>query len=115
MCYYCQKIWLQVLERRYKELNLGVVSVPLHVVYLSSELLTGRVTVGNRLTLPIKGISLILGNDLAGSKVMPDLQLVSNPTAIIGVNVVFFQHMLSPEQQLRGHRRKAMRLLLQLT
>ena len=69
-------------------IELGVVSVPLHVVCLSSELLTGQVTVGTRPTLPIKGISLILGNDLAGSKVMPDLQLVNNPTAIIGVNVV---------------------------
>ena len=39
----------------------------------SSELLTGRVTVGTRFTLPIKEISLILGNDLAGSKVMADL------------------------------------------
>ena len=54
----------------------------------SSELLTGRVTVGTRFTLPIKEISLILGNDLAGSKVMADLQLVSDPTAAMGVNAV---------------------------
>ena len=67
---------------------------------------------------PIKEISLILGNDLAGSKVMPDLQRVSNPTATMGVNAVessIFQLVLSPEQQQRGHRRKTMRLLLQLT
>ena len=69
-------------------IKLGVVSVPLHVVYFSSELLTGQLTVGTTPTLPIKGISLILGNDLAGSKVMPDLQLVSDPTAIMGVNAV---------------------------
>ena len=37
---------------------------------------------------PIKGISLILGNDLAGSKVMPDLQRVSDPTATMGINAV---------------------------
>ena len=43
---------------------------------------------GNRSTLPIKGISIILGNDLAVSKVMPDLQLVSDSTATMGVNVV---------------------------
>ena len=60
-------------------IGLGVMSVPLHVVYLSSDLITGTFTVGIRPTLPIKGISLILGNDLAGSKVMPDLQLVSDP------------------------------------
>ena len=69
-------------------IELGVVSVPLHVVYLSSELLTGQVTVGTRPTLPIKGHHLFWGNDLTGSKVMPDLQLISNPTAIMGVNVV---------------------------
>ena len=53
--------------------------MPLHVVYLSSELITGTVTVGTRPTLPIKGISLILGNDLAGNKVIPELQLISDP------------------------------------
>ena len=52
--------------------------------YLTSELLTGQVTEGTRPTLPIKGISLFLGNDLAGSKVIPDLQLISNPIAIVG-------------------------------
>ena len=35
-------------------IELEVVSVPLHVVYFSSELLTGRVTMGTRPTLPIK-------------------------------------------------------------
>jgi len=59
-------------------IELGVISVPLHVVYLSSDLITGTFTVGTRPTLPIKGISPILGNDLAGSKVMLDLQLVSD-------------------------------------
>jgi len=53
-------------------------SVPLHVVYLSSDLVTGTITVGTRPTLLIKGIPLILGNDLAGRKVMLDLQLVSD-------------------------------------
>ena len=49
-------------------IKLRVASVPLHVVYLSPEFLTGRVTVATRLILPIKRISLILENDLAGSK-----------------------------------------------
>ena len=60
-------------------IELGVMSVPLHVVYLSSELITGTVTIGTRPTLPNKGISLILGNDLAGNKVIPELQLISDP------------------------------------
>ena len=60
-------------------IELGVMSVPLHVIYLSSDLITGTVTVGNRLTLPITGISLTLGNDLASKKVLPELQLISDP------------------------------------
>ena len=40
-------------------IELGIVSVSLHVVYPSSELLTGQVTVGTRPTLPIRRISFI--------------------------------------------------------
>ena len=60
-------------------IELRVVKAPLHVIYLNSNLVKGTVTVGIRPTLPVKGVSLILGNDLAGSKVLPDLQLVSDP------------------------------------
>jgi len=49
--------------------ELGVVRVPLHVIYLRSDIVTGLVKVAVRTQLPLKGISLILGNDLAGSKV----------------------------------------------
>ena len=31
-------------------------------------------------SLPIKGISLLLGNDLAGGKVVPSVQLTSKPS-----------------------------------
>ncbi len=50
-------------------IELGVVRVPLHAVYLRSHLVTGLVKVAVQSQLPLKGISLILGNDLAGSKV----------------------------------------------
>ena len=60
-------------------IKLGVMSVPLHIIYLSSDLITGTVTVDTRPTLPIKGISLILRNDLASSKVILELQLISDP------------------------------------
>ena len=49
------------------------------MIYLNSNLVNGTVTVGIKATLLVKGVSLILGNDLAGSKVLPDLQLVSDP------------------------------------
>ncbi|KAJ8364947.1 hypothetical protein SKAU_G00137780 [Synaphobranchus kaupii] len=43
--------------------------VPLHTVYLRSNVVSGLVTVGVVMSLPVKGISLLLGNDLAGSQV----------------------------------------------
>ena len=53
--------------------------MPLHVVYFSSDLITGTFTVSTRSTPPNKGISLILGNDLVSSKMIPELQLISDP------------------------------------
>lgn len=50
-------------------IELCVVRVPLHAIYLCSDIVTGLVKVAIRTQLPLKGISLILGNDLAGSKV----------------------------------------------
>ena len=48
------------------------ISVPLHRVKLQSDLVSGVVTVGIRPSLPVKGVDLILGNDLAGGKVSAD-------------------------------------------
>jgi len=50
-------------------IELGIVRVPLHTIYLHSNIVTGEVKVAVRSQLPVKGISLILGNDLAGRKV----------------------------------------------
>ncbi|KAK3098851.1 hypothetical protein FSP39_023736 [Pinctada imbricata] len=52
--------------------ELGVIDVPLHEIYLKSDLITGPVIVGVRPTLPVQGVSLLLGNDLAGGKVVAD-------------------------------------------
>ena len=61
--------------------ELGIVKVPLHRVFLKSNLVSGFVTVGASPTLPISGVGFILGNDLAGSKVdlQPELQVVDDP------------------------------------
>ena len=48
----------------------GFVNVPLNNIYLSSDLVNGPVAVGIRQTLPFKGVNLLLGNDLAGDKVV---------------------------------------------
>ena len=45
-------------------------NVPLHNTVLSSELVTKPVAVGIRSSLPFDGIHLLLGNDLAGAKVV---------------------------------------------
>ena len=57
----------------------GFVNVPLHNIYLSSDLVTGLVAVGIRPSLPFKGVHLLLGNDLAGDKVVVDPLLTSTP------------------------------------
>lgn len=44
--------------------------VPLHTVYLSSDLVSGPVNVGLGSSLPFEGVQLLLGNDLAVDKVV---------------------------------------------
>ena len=60
-------------------LELDFTEVPLHRVNLNCELITGPVVVGVRPKLPIEGVSLILGNDLAGGKVQVYPQVVQSP------------------------------------
>ena len=57
----------------------GFVNVPLHNIYLSSDLVTGPVAVGIRPYLPFKGVHLLLGNDLAGDKVVVNPLLTRTP------------------------------------
>ena len=57
----------------------GFINVPLHNIYLSSDLVTGLVAVGIRPSLPFKGVHLLVGNDLAGDKVVVDPLLTSTP------------------------------------
>ncbi|KAK3878381.1 hypothetical protein Pcinc_016965 [Petrolisthes cinctipes] len=55
----------------------GCVSAPLVEVTLTSNLVSGRVIVGLIEDLPVSGIDMILGNDLAGGRVHP-VPIVSN-------------------------------------
>ena len=54
-------------------------SVPLHNINLQSKLVSGDVQIGIIDTLPFDGIHLLLGNDLAGSKVNVDPILSDKP------------------------------------
>ena len=49
----------------------GYKSAPLHEIYLNSELVKGKVSVGVLPDLPVPGVTLLLGNDLAGDMVHP--------------------------------------------
>ena len=57
----------------------GTVNIPLHHVNLSSDLVTGLVVIGITPSLPFKGIHLLLGNDLAGDKVVVNPLVTDTP------------------------------------
>ena len=59
--------------------EMGVLEVPLHEVNIKSSLINGNIVIGMRPSLPVEGISLILGNDLAGEKVMVVPRVVEKP------------------------------------
>lgn len=60
-------------------IEMDYVPVPLHQVQLECSLVSGIFRVGVRPTLPVKGIDFILGNDIAGGKIMPVLELLERP------------------------------------
>ncbi len=55
---------------------MGFVTIPLHRVWVTSEL-AGCFEVAVCLSLPVKGIDFIMGNDIAGGKVMPAVQVIN--------------------------------------
>ena len=57
---------------------MGILEVPLHEVNIKSSLINGNIVIGMRPSLPVEGIALILGNDLASEKVMVDPRVVEN-------------------------------------
>lgn len=59
--------------------KMSVLRAPLHTVYLRSPLVSGPVKLGVCSCLPVEGIALILGNDLAGDKVFPMPEVVETP------------------------------------
>ncbi|XP_013382959.1 uncharacterized protein LOC106153529 [Lingula anatina] len=62
-------------------IECGFLNVPLHQIHLKSDLVSGPVIVGVRPSLPIKGVTLLLGNDLAGGKVIADPIVCKDPHA----------------------------------
>ena len=62
-----------------QDVNGGYKPVPLYNIELNSLLVSGAVTVGIVAELPMRGISLLLGNDLAGGKVLPSPIVCDTP------------------------------------
>ena len=62
-----------------KGVGMEFAKVPLHQINLKSDLVSGTFTVGIRPHLPIPGVSMLLGNDLAGGKVIPDPIVSTEP------------------------------------
>ena len=66
------KLVYRVKLSRSMGIGIDIISVPLHRINLKSDLISGTVIVGVRPELPVKGVSMLLGNDLAGGKVLPE-------------------------------------------
>ena len=76
----------------------GFVNVPVHNIYLSSDLVTDLMAVGIRPSLPFKGVHLLLGNDLAGDKVVVNplltyLVLISRLIPLSRKSLIFIHHV----------------------
>ncbi|KAK0152609.1 hypothetical protein N1851_005866 [Merluccius polli] len=75
-------------------MGMKVLQVPLHNVMLNSDLFQGQVAVGVSPALPIQGITLILGNEVAGGCVWADVPpppppVVSSVPLIPGINFYY--------------------------
>ena len=58
----------------------GFLNVPLLVVNLKSDFVNGPVTVEVIHSLSVSGVHLLLGNDLAGDKVVVNPFVIANPS-----------------------------------
>ena len=87
--------------------EMNSLRAPLHSVFLRSPLVTGFVQVGTRDCLPVGGVSLILGNDLAGEKVFPTPVVVENPVidldqSVMGTSTPFAACAVTRAQAKKG-------------
>ncbi|KAK0152899.1 hypothetical protein N1851_005430 [Merluccius polli] len=60
-------------------IGMSYISVPLHRLNLTCDLVSGDFSVGVRPSLPMRGVTFVLGNDIAGGKVTPVLEVFDQP------------------------------------
>ncbi|CAI5662792.1 unnamed protein product [Oreochromis niloticus] len=60
-------------------IEMGYAPRPVHRVFIKSKLVTGFFPVAVCPALPIEGVAMLLGNDIAGGLVLPRLEVLDNP------------------------------------
>lgn len=60
-------------------IEMGYSPCPVHKIYIESKLVSGVFPVAVCSELPIKGVTLLIGNDVAGGKVTPVLEVWDSP------------------------------------
>lgn len=58
--------------------KMSVPRAPLHTMFLHLPLVCGSVQVGLHPKLPVRGVAVILSNDLAGEKVSPNPEVIES-------------------------------------
>lgn len=56
-------------------IEMGCVSRPLHNVHIQSKLVSGGFPVAVCPALPVSDVTMVLGNDIAGGRVVPSLDI----------------------------------------
>lgn len=76
-------------SRLVQSFSMEVMKVPIHRIHFQSDLVADFVEVGVRPVLPVKGVAFILGNDLAGGKIIPSLEVVDTPLTQLRTDELF--------------------------
>lgn len=63
-------------------IEMGYIPYPVHRIHIQSKLVTGFFPVAVCPALPVKGITLLMGNDIAGGKVTPALEVLDAPQCL---------------------------------
>ncbi|XP_013889122.1 uncharacterized protein LOC106536397, partial [Austrofundulus limnaeus] len=63
-------------------IGMAYVLAPLHHVHLKSKLASGFCKVAVRNSFPVQGVEFIMGNDLAGNKILPIPEMIEEPSCL---------------------------------
>lgn len=66
--------------------NMEEVGVPLHQIFIQSDLWSGGAIVGVRPGFPVNGVSVIMGNDLTGGRILATPEVTPVPVVRTGLD-----------------------------